>query len=221
MKFELDTRQFDSAMKQYVAGSKREFADICNRTALDVARFAIKYSKKSNKESIRAVDKESWWPKYIAKRISQGKGKFSVRSKHGVRNVQITTGYTKAQAKSLSTKIIAARIRSRAFLAAGWIASVQKFAKTVFGSEGRTTAPGGVKLHGSPKGYGIPAKARIDPVAFIVHTGLRATKFSEKPNPHPHVWRALQMSINRKTVDFKKVIVSRMQKLAKKHSARR
>lgn len=222
MELKLDTRQFDLALKQYAKTCQDEFSDILNRTAFDVARWSIDFTKRSDKTSISEIyKKQPMWSKYIAQRISEGKSNFSVYSrKTGVRRrVHILTGYKESQAKALSKKIIAARIRSRSFLAAGWLWAVQKLAKKLFKSGAKSKAPG-IKASGKPKGYAVLARPQWTPMSEIAHMGLRATKFSTKPKPNPIVNRALQMAINKKTVDFRKVIISRMQKLARKHSAR-
>jgi hypothetical protein len=222
IKVTLDTREFEAAMRDYAKDSKRDFGDICNRVAFDVARWSIEETHKATPGNIEQVAKESWWPKYIAKRISRGGVTVTFRSKtKGNRRVGFQGSYTRAQAKSVSTKIIAARKRSRTFLAAGWLPAVHLFANRVFGTGARTRAPGGVKMMGAPKGRGIVARLNSwDPVAWIINMATGASKFSHRPNPSPVIWKGLQKAVNRKAKDLRTVIISRMAKTAAKYSAK-
>jgi len=223
------TQEFDNALKLYAKDSKRTNARICNATAFDVTLQAMRYIKRADKYKIDNLkDESNWpmWPKYIASRIKKGRSSFRVKAnkKFGVgysRLVKIQPGYTRSQAKALSTQIIAARKRATSFLAACWLPAFQHFAKVVFGSESRRRPPGGIKQHGKKKGYGIKAKEDYNVYSLISHMGLSARKFSSNPNPDPVVMRSLQMAINWKTVDFRKEIEKRYIKLGKKYSARR
>jgi len=70
----LDTRQFDKALVQYAAASKKDFADISNKRVYDISLRSIKYVKNADKSSVRALQKEEkllWW---IAWRVYMPRG---------------------------------------------------------------------------------------------------------------------------------------------------
>jgi len=221
VKMELNTRDFNAALKKYMEGSKREVADAVNRVSFDVVRDAVKLTKRSDRSDIKSLPLKPWWPKYVAKRISKKGVGFTTRSKKGDRQVYIQGQFTKAQAKSVSTKIVAGRIKARSFLAAGWLKPVQQLAKTIFGSDAKRRPPGDAKQYGRPKGNAVPAKRKSwTPTCIFANSAMNASRFSSKPNPNPIALKGLQMAFNRKAVDLRSVIVNRLNKLSKKHFKR-
>jgi hypothetical protein len=62
----VDTREFDAALQQYAAVSKKDHADIVNHQLRNLAIHALKGTKKAQSSAIRAMRQVSWWPKYIA-----------------------------------------------------------------------------------------------------------------------------------------------------------
>jgi len=218
IKAEVDTRQFSRAMSQYLATTKRDLADATNRIAFDVSRWAIEETKRSDKQAIQSLNKKEWWPKYIAKRIG-GRGVGATFTRKGQsRRVHFQGNFTRAQARTVSAKIIAARIRSRAFIASGFISAAKDFASRVFGE--KRVPRRGTGGSEKPTGRGIPARPGTKPVAWIVNTALNAFKFSSRPNAMPVAQAALQRALTRKTRDLQEVIRKRLARTAKQFSAR-
>lgn len=231
--FTLDTREFDEALKQYAAGSKRDLSDMCNRAAFDVARWSIDGTDRASKAEIAAMPKKSWWVKYIAKRlVTRGVGARATR-KGVTRRFILGAGsgkltkrgniYTRAQAKRASRVIIAARKKATSFIASGWIPAVQHLASKIFGpiagaarSKG---TQGGAKIRGADKGSSTSATPGWSPAAWIINTALEATRFSSRPDPMPIAEAGLKRALNRKRLDLLKVVADRMQRRADQHNA--
>jgi len=111
--FELDMREFNRAIEEYLDATKKDLAYVCNRQAVNVAIKAKQNTPLADPDAIEAVGRRAWWPKYISKRLGK-------TSKAGKRKAKGRTGFTRAMARRASRSYLASRKRRRGFIAAGW-----------------------------------------------------------------------------------------------------
>lgn len=119
----LDTKQFDRALVEYAAASKKDFADVCNRQMLNLAIHGLQFTKQAEAAQIASLESKSFWPKYVAK-IMVGRGinkvmkaaAISRRRGAGAGKRFMARAYTRAQARAASKRLIRARLRAVRFL---------------------------------------------------------------------------------------------------------
>ena len=134
--FTLDTREFQKAIREYVAATGKDSADAINRQARNFAIKCIGTSKKSKgAAAIRALKSESWWPKMIASIMSKQAGSlagskiFQAQAMASKRAAGIKSGKNKGsfkldkeeqsfskEANRLSTSILKSRTGAISFL---------------------------------------------------------------------------------------------------------
>jgi len=122
--FTIDRREFDQALKEYAAASKRDAAAICNRQMLNLAIHGVQLTKEAETDAINKLQSKEWWPKYIAKNLSKKMFEKKVTSafkrsqKAGERAQRkfMQRGYTRDQARAFSKKLIRRRLVAVGFL---------------------------------------------------------------------------------------------------------
>ena len=122
--FNIDRREFDKALKEYAAASKKDFAAICNRQMLNLAIHGVQLTKEAETSAINTLQSKDWWPKYIAKILSNKMfkskvgGAFKKSQKAGERAQRkfMQRGYTRDQARAFSKKLIRRRLVAVSFL---------------------------------------------------------------------------------------------------------
>ena len=110
--FELDTREFDSAIQQYVQVTSRDTQFAVNSKAKDVALRAMEYTGFAEKSSITGLKDQTWWWAYLRKRA---KGK----------------NISRANLEAFGDKIIEARVRSIKFIRIAWAPAARILAESV------------------------------------------------------------------------------------------
>lgn len=69
-----DTREFNRALVQYAAASRKAWPQICDDKARDVAIATVKMLPRAVAEQISWLEFESWWPRYISRRMNLAMG---------------------------------------------------------------------------------------------------------------------------------------------------
>jgi len=77
----LDTREFQQALKEYVAVSKKDAADACTHHLGNWALQAARLVKRGNKPAIQSLYKAEWWYRYVEKVIQKRGFTFTGRRK--------------------------------------------------------------------------------------------------------------------------------------------
>jgi hypothetical protein len=198
-----NTKEFQSALRSYAEVSKRDWPEIVNRQALNLALRSMQFTPKAEKAAIQQLESLDWWPKYIAKRIA-GAG-VTVQQRGKKFKTVIATNYTRAQARMASRTIISARVRASAFCRAGWIPAVRILAAKV----GRTLRVS-AKQYGQPKGDATAATVGRA-TAEIINSARGAGKVGAA---------AFQRAINFVADDMRLYVAKKMQQRAREHSAR-
>lgn len=205
--FHLDTRQFNKAIVDYKFACGRDWADIINKKALQLAFEAMKETGKADKEAIRKLQELPWWPKYIAKRISKTGASYTRRIKGKTETFNVKGRYTRAEARAISRRIIMARVRSTAFHKSGWLPAIKRLFPLVKDRAGLRSGQSGVKIVGVEKGSGIAAMPGASPWAMIKNSAEGITKMGKG---------ALQRALNYVTADTMVYIARKMQERANK-----
>lgn len=206
---QLDTRVFNAVFQQYAKHNRRDWAEICNDKALDVAFRALKETPKADVSGVKAVAQKDWWPKYVAKRIVSKKGVSFTRKVGGVKQKlhYQGRGYTRDEARKVSAGIIAARVRSLAFLKSGWLPAIQRLWTIVRRAKKFNRGTQGAKRYGVEKGTATVAVAGDHPVAFIVNSTIGIEKHGVGP---------LQRAVDASAADMRVYIGRKLEEAARR-----
>ncbi len=214
----IDTSQMFRAIAEYRGATHKDWGEIVNRAAVNVALRTAQGTKKADASAIRDLENQPWWPRFIAKyfrdrghtfvKTSSAK-KFggSKSNKSTVRHFVKGSSYTVAEARALSRRIIAARVRGITFIRSGWIPAIRllaPFAKVHL----RVTD---AKQRGSDKGGATPAKVAINPTAYI----FNSVKGAGIVGP-----AALQSAVSFVAKDMIEYARKKMIETARRHSAK-
>jgi len=215
-KLEIDTSQMTRALREYQDATKKDFAEVVNRAAVNVALRAAQFTKKADRGSIQALENQPWWPRFIAKYF-RDKGstfnktvsgrKFGIDEKVKVRRFVKGSSYSKAEARQLSRRIIGSRIRAITFIRSGWIPAIRLLAP--FAKVRLRVAD--AKQRGKDKGGATPAKAGINPTSFIMNNAQGAGTVGDD---------ALQKAVSFVASDMIAYARKKMSETARKHSAK-
>lgn len=189
----VDTRELNEALRRYSEVSRRTLPEICNKKALFISRRALWATHKTDPESIRS-DLGRLVPATrltkTGKTIATKKLELARGSAQGNENAPLAALILHAQlgmkgrpeespfkGKSLSAgraamtkairKFIAARLRSIAYLASGWLPAIKTLSAIVTDKRGQPYIGSSVKQVGRPKGEATPALEGWRPVATI------------------------------------------------------
>lgn len=209
----LDTREFDAAIREYQGAVKKDWAYVANRQALNVAIKTGMATPIANKQKIRDLTKEPWWPKYVAKRINSEKG---VRVKAGKTKggnqkfKKIKGRYTRAEARKVSKRLIDLRIARTGFIRSGWLPAIKILSALKLKAKSASLAGTG-KIQ-RPKGDARVAQPGDKPLAIIINHSQGAEKVGGK---------ALQKGINQAAVDMRQFIRERGSETARRFNSKK
>lgn len=225
--FQLNTTEFDKALKEILKASKRDFAVVINSRAWWFCRYAIQKTLKADRW---AIEKQ-----LLGKSVTRTKSGRVSRSKKA-NNYGADTFAAKIinsrrdpkiygeELKAAILKMIGARNKSIGFIASGWGWAMDRLKLAWDQPEKTSGKVGKVKWFGEKKGGAIPARSLASnffPYAIVVNSALiKEGKFTKQGDPHPIAIqganKALQMSVD----DMRKHLEEKFQKLAKKHNGR-
>ena len=233
LNFDFDFNEFDRTLKQYAEVSEKDFADIANNKALELAggfgnanpgalqlthhadAAVVAQQLAARVETVERVSKSGKVTK--RRKLHFGIGDKDLLSARIVNARRKRDGQPPLWGKALteaSRKLTGARIRSVNFIRSGWVASIRQLASVV----GRVGGSGGVKAD-RPKGYAIAAKPGVSTSATIVNTALnprhggsnRAVGMAEA---------GLQEGVRRVTANMRTYIERKLQQTADRFNAR-
>lgn len=204
-----DTRDFNAALIEYWAQTKKDLAYVTNRQALNVAIKAYQSTPIADESKIRALDKRSWWPKFVAKtigkrasggRVKVGKRRFSIGGKRAAGS------YTRAQARRISEGLILARLKRVRFIKAGWAPAIKILSALKMRMKASTADTRKIRR---PAGDAVVAIPGATPMAMIINKSAGATKVATT---------ALQKAFNLAAADMRQYLRDSMLPTAKKHA---
>ena len=217
--FTVDSREFQRVAEALITTSSRTYPRFVNGQLYRVATLAVKLTDKANRTKI---DREMGTLRSVIKTRSSKSGgkngwvritKREIKDDSFASRILIArhaaTGKWFAKGRTIKEKaatLIAAKIRSVAFIKSGWIPSIQTLTPLVYS---RGAALGGAKQVGAPKGYAVPARFTMSgPITgTIANTALlHQSKFNawhgKLGNPIPIAQKGLQTAMNVATRDM-------------------
>lgn len=115
-----DTREFDKALLEYTAASKKSFAEAANRCAKNLAIHALKETKKADVGAIRNLKNSkafTWWLAWQIKRKRDGTAQ-AHNDKHFLKTGFFMRGMFRKEAIKTAIKSIGKRVQQVGFLKA-------------------------------------------------------------------------------------------------------
>lgn len=198
---QLDTRAFNQQLREVAAQSSRDGADVVNSRMSFVIRKAIQFTEKSNKAEIQHVLGQVGNALVLTKkgdRLRKGKGgrgravlkenSFAALIVNARRRDQAGPDYMLwgNALEEAARKLIAARVRSVAFIKSGWAWAFREILPFVKFKRPPGSVPDpDAKPRGQPKGFATAAKASNRIVATAENRALMASggKY-QAPGPH-------------------------------------
>ncbi len=170
---EIETEAFKEMLERYVKVNKRTAGEIVNRKAYNVAKNAVRLTRKANNEEIKTFFKAPNGP--TGHYILEDGTKVSRKRQHRwdrVRPVLHKAFKLKGKPKEHSNENMAKwakilrsmRLKSIGYLRSGWIPAIEDFGETL---RARKTIKG-VKQHGRRKGIAVVAKKKADKALAII-----------------------------------------------------
>ncbi|HWN09766.1 MAG TPA: hypothetical protein VNO50_10945 [Pyrinomonadaceae bacterium] len=199
----LDTREFDASLAQYLDVTQKDMDYVCNRAALNVAIKAGQATPLADSSDIDALPQKPWWPKYVAKRIS-GRGV----TLGGKKKKHIKGGYTRAEARKVSAKLVSNRKKRRGYMRSGWVPAIRILSVRKLQALQRSlSGTAGIR---NPPGDAIPAQPGWDVVATIINKAKGANIVASA---------ALQTAVDLAALDMRQYIAEKMQPTADQFNA--
>ncbi len=185
--FKIDMREFNAALGQYMAHTKRSLPDVINKKAFYVARRAVRETPATNKQAITSslgsITHRNGGIRMKLTNGSYGQGRGGGEAPLAALIINARRGtagepglYGAAMTAEIAS-LIAARSRSRAFLKSGWLPAIKALENSFEDHSGTGAAPrdGRPAIIGAPKGNatlakaGFTVKARIENAASGDH----------------------------------------------------
>jgi hypothetical protein len=119
--FNLDDREFQGVMRDYIIHSSKEAAYAMNRTMNSLAVFGTMEAKEAQTGEIERVQTLDWWPKYIAAIMVKRKAaKLATRIKKGIKGKVYqklaSLHYTREEARKESARVVRKRSTAIGFV---------------------------------------------------------------------------------------------------------
>lgn len=198
--FKFRTDEFTRTLRIYRQYSKRDPDTIVNTKAFYIARAAVLNTPKASAKAIREYVKADSG-RIIGMMINKRRGS---RGEKGL--------WGDAMAKAVGL-VLAARLRSAAFLKSGWLSAI-KTLEPLAEKRGAPRADRSPKQIGKPKGYAVPARSG-GWIAKSIIANLAQAKW-DKGKAMDHGLTALKKAFDHETASMKEYIERKMHETAKK-----
>lgn len=222
----IDTREFQRTLRDYEKVSKRDLATILNTKGFYIARGAVRDTHKADKDKVKAeltALVKSGKKFKTVKRFSRFGLEYDaplisllINMRRGARGEKGLYG------KSMANAVkgwLGARLRSIAFLRAGFIPAIKAFEPL---AEKKGQAPkmdGATRQYGKPKGSAKVAKADTwRPVASI--TNAASAKGDKNSALERYVGEGLRSAFAKEVASMKQYMEEKFAATAKKFSAK-
>jgi hypothetical protein len=218
---------WQKTLKQYQAFAQKDWVDICNNKALDLAIKCVINTPKADAGAIKSLPVSlgkselgnSRWYAYVVnmlKKTGEATERAHIPAKRGERVSSIESWRHKVGAKS--KQIIGARLRAVGFLKSGWLACVGTLL-AVAGVEPKRRSYGSGRVFGSPKGYIVAAKpGQKRPFAIIANTCASAIKGKGGAKAHDIIQQGATAALAASDADMREYIEKTIAKTIKKYT---
>jgi len=198
--FVLDTREFDAALIQYAAASKKDFKDISNKRILSVAFRSMPFIKNADKKAINLLKKEKdllWW--------------FAWRK-------YIPRGMSKYDAYEKALFLVTQRSKAVGFLKAFFLGMARAIAPYVEGASMRSSSGKGMFMGFKALVFPATTERPLAQVAIVYDYKVRSERTAKRAEKI--LYDALQKGFRADAADMMKYVNGKMGLTAKKYSAR-
>lgn len=209
IKLRFDHREFDRTLRKYAMISKRTIPEIINTKAFFICRRAVVETAKASGQNIR---------KFIRSDSGEHIGKI-INARRGAKGLPGLYGAKMAEAVAT---VLAARLRSVAYVKSGWLPAIKNLAPLVPKKTGAPRQDRAARQVGQEKGSAIPARPGWSVKATIVNaigaTGDRAKEHSEAIKKYGEP--ALKKAFDFETNSMKEYMESKFKQAAKESGIR-
>ena len=229
----VDTREFQTAMRQYLGLTSRTLPQALNEKAFYIALGALDVTAKSNRAVIEELGVDGYRVVKSKKTgtLRQGRPIYNkaarARAIYLSRKFKGTGDEIQKQARNFYTSseaihkdvinFLGARLKSIGFLKSGWLPAIRKLVAATGYSRGKI--PVDVKQKGRPKGRALVAKENsVNPVVEIENNATPTGKQGQQAMAM--MTAALQKAFDRETASMREYIARKLQKDADKFNAK-
>lgn len=178
MTIKINSAAFTQQLRRYAKVNRRSFKEIVNAKALDMAFQALKHTDAANASAIE------YKLGAIGNKVSRSrktgqlrKGKrilkessFAARIVNSRRKKAGQPMLWGKELEKAAQKLINMRVRAVKFLKSGWLPAIKKLSYAVERRDRRPWPKGLSKGKAATKGWGRPAKAELNPEAWIANS---------------------------------------------------
>lgn len=212
MAFILKSKQFETALREYQAATKKDMAEVLNRALRNVGFRAAQFTPKKDAGMIEEeLRKEQIGLKFITKKLRAKIGSSYTTEKGNVRTIRRVT---RKQIALKTRQFIARRKKRTGFLRAGWVAALINAGLKTTGLSGALIKDSKSTLGSGNKATPKRLVARLGNAVWGRLTGKSAGKMRAV------MQRSLQRAMDFVANDMKKYASDLLQKSAVKHSAK-
>ena len=206
---QIDTREFDRALKQYVAVTSKTLPEAINHKAGQVAFRAYNLTPKSDRNKI-AAELGATYETVIGKRGKALKKKKIVVDTNGRARALLVAQLKRrgelGSVKNVSamvSRFVSKRLSSVRFFRAGWIPAIRALAKGSFFE----------RRKGRPTGRAMKAKDGLSPVAEIENNSTPPER-KQMPAVTAFMEKALGQAFREETADMETYLAKKAQQAA-------
>jgi hypothetical protein len=168
----LNTKEWDRVFPQYLKRTRRDFATVLNTKGFYIARRATVETPAASKSEIQALTE----PRQKTVFNKRGKPRrIKTTAAALIVNARLAKAgkptLKNAEARKEGTRMVKARLRSRAFLKSGWLPSIKKL-EPLADRRGIPRMDKSGQQIGRPKGFAVPAQEGWKPSCRIQNDAL-------------------------------------------------
>lgn len=211
MSFVIQTKEFEQALREYQAASKKDMADVLNRALRNVGFRAAEFTPKKDPATIDAeLRKDKIGLKYITNKLTGKKGTTYTTAKGRTRTIRRVT---RKQIALRTRQFFARRKKKVGFLRAGWVAALVSAGIPLGRGLGRNLTKGKSTIGSGRKATPEKLMAYLGNGVWGRLNGKAASKMRTV------MQSALNRAMSFVANDMKTYAKERLSKSAKKHSA--
>ena len=229
----MDMRELNSALKDYMKVSQKSLAEVVNQKAFFIARGAVRLSDRASSEMIATeLGKNGTTVRLVVTGKNAGRFKktgFTIRNSSLAEKIlrariHAKGGVQPSKADFLATvkRFIMARVKSAAFIAAGWIPSIKYFEARVKSRGGAPPMDRSVKLKASkPLGGAEAAKPGWNVRAILWNSAIARHSKNGDAALSKVGGEALRKSVAAEVKSMREHVAKKLQEDANMHSTRK
>lgn len=206
MTYSDNLKTWSATLKQYAAHSQLDWADICNKKALDLAIKCIQKTAKASPMSIKDVPaslgQKRWYASVVnrMKRAGTLGARAVIKAKRGARVASVSSW--RYNVGLAARKVISRRLSAVGFLRSGWLPAAGRLSQLL---RERSGSYGAGRVF-SPKGYAVPAKAGFQPFSIICNSAASSVKGPGAKRAHDLIAQGATFALAASEADMRQYI---------------